>query len=447
MPTYVGMTILIAISGTTCSFSSRVFSANLIYLKCNPPHVPARATSAGDADRIKDTMKRSQSLVILCLSLIALSGCADLSKEDRRFTDIIAGVESRYAPDRRTSVFGVSFTRTNKGIALAGEVDNPEAKKAVIDALSPLVKKVSDNITILPEPKLGSRVWGIVRVSVANMRRDPDESSELVSQAIMGSALKILRESGDWCFVQTPDKYLGWMRQDSFVLCGRDELESWESSSRVIAMSTYGTVREAANNRSAPVSDIVAGSLLKSVASADGWTSVVLPDGRTGFVSNGDVSDYEAWRKKIQPTPDGIERIARSLLGVPYMWGGTSTKAMDCSGFTKTVYMLNGVQLNRDANQQAEQGALVVPGAKFENLQKGDLLFFGKRGNEQRPEQILHVVLYLKDRNFIHASGMVKINSLDPSSPLFDPNKLRSFICARRVLPSTPSVSETPARR
>jgi len=391
-------------------------------------------------------MKIYQSLVILCLSLFAFSGCTDLSKEDRRFADIIAGIGSKYAPDQRTSVFGVTFTRTNKGIALVGEVDNPDAKKAVIDALSPLVKRVSDDITILPEAKLGSRVWGIVRVSVANMRRDPDESSELVSQAIMGSALRILRESGEWCFVQTPDKYLGWMRQDSFVLCGRNELEDWGSSPRVIVLATYGTVREAANNHSTPVSDIVAGSLLKSVSASAGWTSVALPDGRAGFVLTADVSDYDIWRKKIQPTPEGIERSARSLLGVPYMWGGTSTKALDCSGFTKTVYMLNGVQLDRDANQQAVQGAPVVPGAKFENLQKGDLLFFGKHGTDQRPEQILHVVMYLKDRNFIHASGMVKINSLDPTSPLFDPNKLRSFICARRVIPSVSSVSETPVR-
>ena len=155
-------------------------------------------------------MKIFQPFVILCLFLIAFSGCADLSKEDRHFADVIAGVESRYAPDQRTSVFGVRFTRTNKGIALVGEVDDPEAKKAVIDALSPFVKRVSDNITVLPEANLGNQVWGIVRVSVANMRKDPDESSELVSQAIMGSALKVLRESGDWVF-GTDFRQIPWL--------------------------------------------------------------------------------------------------------------------------------------------------------------------------------------------------------------------------------------------
>ena len=236
------------------------------------------------------------------------------------------------------------------------------------------------------------------------------------------------------------------MRQESFVLCAKKDVDAWGSSPRVIVLSTYGTVREDANNRSMPVSDVVAGSLLRSVSTTKGWTQVSLPDGRTGFISTGDVSDFSTWRKGIQPTQDGVERVARSLLGVPYMWGGTSTKAMDCSGFTKTVYMLNGMQLNRDANQQAEQGTPIEPGAKFENLQKGDLLFFGRKASDEKPEHIIHVVMYLKDRSFIHASGMVKINSLDPSSPVFDPNKIRSFICARRLIPSAPSVSEVPAR-
>jgi uncharacterized protein YgiM (DUF1202 family) len=400
-----------------------------------------------DVEQLKDPMKGFTYSVVVCLSLFGYSGCSDLSKEDRRFEDIITRVGSQYAPDSRTAVFGVSFARMNKGLALTGEVDNIEAKKAVIDALSPFVKRVADNITVLPEARLGNQVWGIVRVSVANMRRDPDESSELLSQAIMGSAVKVLRESGDWCFIQTSDKYLGWMHQDSFVLCSRGELDLWILSPKVVVLSTYGTVREGANVRSGAVSDVVAGSLLKNVGAAGMWTEVALPDGRKGFVPNRDIFDYEAWKRKTQPTPDGIERIARSLLGVPYLWGGTSTKAMDCSGIAKTVYMLNGIQLNRDANQQAEEGTPVAPGANFENLRKGDLLFFGRRAIEAKPEQILHVVVYLKDRYFIHASGMVKINSLDPASPLFDPNKLRSFICARRIFPAAPSASEVLSRR
>ncbi|HTX19436.1 MAG TPA: NlpC/P60 family protein [Bacteroidota bacterium] len=378
---------------------------------------------------------RSLLAVLVAAYWIALSGCADLSGENRRLEGMIASMGSKYAPDARTSVFRVTLSRTNKGIELSGEVDDRNAKAAVIGTVSPYVKRVTDNIRVLPDPSLGSRVWGIVDVSVANMRRDPDESTELVSQALLGTPVKLLRESGEWSYVQTPDRYLGWMRMESFVLCTRAELDAWITSPREIVLSTYGAVRVEPRSSSTPVTDVVAGALLRTSGSTGGWMRVSLPDGRQGFIPASSVSDYDVWKERTRATPEGIERIAKSLLGVPYLWGGTSTRALDCSGFTKTVYMLNGIQLSRDANQQAEQGVPVSPGAKFENLKKGDLLFFGRKGIDQRPGQILHVVMYLQDRTFIHASGKVKINSLDPSSPLFDPNKLRSFICARRVLP------------
>ena len=108
---------------------------------------------------------------------------------------------------------------------------------------------------------------------------------------------------------------------------------------------------------------------------------------------------------------------------------------------------MNGVQLNRDANQQAMQGVDIPAGPKFENLQKGDLMFFGRKAGNGRPEEVLHVAVYLKDRVFIHSSGMVKMNSLDPASPIFDPNKIRSFICARRILPASTTMPEVTSRR
>ena len=392
-------------------------------------------------------LNKLQNSLYLLLSLLTLSGCGDLARENQRFGAIIQEVKTRSAPDPRTSIFGVSFDRTNKGIALSGEVDNADSKQALIDALSPFVKKITDNITVLPDVRLGGQGWGIVRVSVANMRRDPDETSELVSQAIMGSLVRVLRQSGDWYLVQTPDRYLGWMHEDSFVIGTKTNADAWITAPRVIVLATNGTLREGPSLRSDAVADYVAGSLMKNLGSAGPWNKVALPDGRVGYVASDAVEDYDLWKKNTKPTPEGVERTARSLLGIPYLWGGTSTKAMDCSGFTKTVYLMNGVQLNRDANQQAQQGVEIVPGSKFENLEKGDLLFFGRKAGNGKPEEVVHVAMYLKDRVFIHSSGMVKINSLDPASPVFDPNKIRSFIYARRVLPAAPTLSEGTSRR
>ena len=392
-------------------------------------------------------MKRITSFVFLFSFLFSLIGCSDLSQENRRFLDIIARTKAKYAPDRKLAIFDITTKRTNKGVALFGEVDNEEAKQAVIEAISPLVKKITDSITVLPDASLAGQNWGIVRVSVANMRGEPEEPSELVSQATMGSVVKILRENSGWYYLQTSDKYLGWMKEESFVRCSKSGADAWNAARKVIVLSTYETVRLDAHAHSYPVCDLVAGSLLRNIGSAGTWIMVELPDGRKGFVPTAGVADYESWKKNMKPTADGIEKTARSLLGVPYLWGGTSTKAMDCSGFTKTVYLMNGIQLNRDAYQQAEQGIEIVPGEKFQNLRKGDLLFFGRKAREDAPAEILHVALYLKDRSFIHSSGMVKINSLDPASPVFDAGKIRSFICARRIMPTPPAVPETASRR
>jgi cell wall-associated NlpC family hydrolase len=389
------------------------------------------------------------SLIIFHL-LVGFSGCVDLSRENQRFADVITQVKSKYAPDRRTAIFDLTFKRMNKGIIVLGEVDNVDSKRGVIEALSPLVKKIVDSLTVLPDAKLGNRAWGIVRLSVANMRRDPEQSTELVTQAIMGGVVKVLRESHGWYYVQTSDRYLGWMEDASFVLCTREEADVWIAARKVIVLPVYAAVRQEANTHSYPVSDLVTGSLLRNIGSAGAWTKVELPDGRTGFVPNSGVVDYETWKKNVTPRAEGVERMARSLLGIPYLWGGTSTKAMDCSGFIKTVYLMNGMQLNRDANQQADQGVDIPPGEKFENLRKGDLLFFGRKENNQNPENITHEAMYLKDLAYIHCShfaGMVKINSLDPSSPVFDAGRLRSFVRARRVIPTSPTMTEAPPLR
>ena len=139
-------------------------------------------------------MKRIISSIFLFSFLLFFLGCSDLSQENSRFADIIEHVKSRYAPDRKLAIFEVTIQRTNKGIALIGEVDNAEAKRAAIEAVSPFVKKITDGIIVLPDAKLAGQSWGVVRVSVANMRGEPKESSELVSQATMGSVVKVLKE-------------------------------------------------------------------------------------------------------------------------------------------------------------------------------------------------------------------------------------------------------------
>jgi cell wall-associated NlpC family hydrolase len=186
------------------------------------------------------------------------------------------------------------------------------------------------------------------------------------------------------------------------------------------------------------VSDLSLGDILRRKSIRGAWLEAALPDGRAGFVEREAVEPYQAWQSSRRATPETIETAARMFVGVPYLWGGTSARGFDCSGFVKTVFMLNGLALLRDAGQQARAGRDVDPGQNFANLRRGDLLFFGRRETAEKPERIWHVAIYLRDRNFIHCSGRVRISSLDPASPQYDEGHASNFVRARRLIGASP---------
>jgi hypothetical protein len=143
---------------------------------------------------------------------------------------------------------------------------------------------------------------------------------------------------------------------------------------------------------------------------------VILPNGKIAYVPASDVLEFDKWLLSREPNADNILSTAVQFLGFPYMWGGTSIKAMDCSGFTKTAFYLNGVILERDASQQAKTGEDVDIREGFDNLQKGDLLFFGSKATQERGERITHVGIYMGNGEFIHSATSVRINSLIPDA-------------------------------
>lgn len=99
--------------------------------------------------------------------------------------------------------------------------------------------------------------------------------------------------------------------------------------------------------------------------------------------------------------------IAKSFIGTPYRWGGTTPKAFDCSGFTRYVYSQLGVKIPRTARQQYKAGQVVNSG----QLEPGDLVFF-----DIMKGYVSHVGMYLGAKQFIHASTPkkgVRVDRLD----------------------------------
>ena len=107
---------------------------------------------------------------------------------------------------------------------------------------------------------------------------------------------------------------------------------------------------------------------------------------------------------------------------------------MDCSGFTKTVYYLNGLMLPRDASQQVHVGIEVETDPSLKNLQPGDFLFFGRKATSSAKEKITHVAIYLGDGKMIHSSERVRIQSLKRGDEDFAENRLNTLVRAKRLL-------------
>lgn len=323
-------------------------------------------------------------------------------------------IAAKYAPDRRTGIAEVVLTPAGRGkVLVEGETLFPEVRTEILELVKATGYQVIDSMRILPEPD-GPGPWGLVTVSVANIRQKPSHSSELTTQAVMGTPVRIIRERKGWLEIQTPDQYLGWTNNSSVEVLDDIRFEEWKRAPRVLFTELSGQMTSGPGNGQA-VSDLVAGSVVIQKSTSGIYGELLLPDGRTGFSDKKGFAEFQEWKDTVNATPEGICHTAEMFTGLPYMWGGTSAKALDCSGFTRNVFFLNGLILERDASQQIRHGEKVSPDDHFAGLQKGDLLFYGSK----EPFRVVHVGIWLGNTEVIHASGRVKTESMDPESRNF----------------------------
>lgn len=382
------------------------------------------------------------SFVLTGLAIV-LWGCAGLPSRppgaaapSPALSRALEGVRLRHAPDRALSVYRVEIAELRgRDVTVTGWVESVSVRDDVLAVIRDQGYPVTDRIEVLPSTELGEATWGLACISVASGREQPENTAELGTQILMGHPVRVWKRSGIWYLTQAADRYVCWLEKGTFVRCARAELDEWNASPLLIVTAFEEIVREAPQPDAPPVSDVVTGCLIRRVGEDRYWYRVRLPDGRGGFLPKSAAEDYALWRATREPTPVNIERTARSFLGRPYLWGGNSPKGFDCSGFNKLVFFLNGIELARNSSHQCRQGIPVPLDAELGQLRKGDLLFFGHRATRDRPERITHTGIYLGDKMFIHASEMVRINSLDRASPIRDEARIQKLLHARRVLP------------
>jgi len=367
--------------------------------------------------------------LVFTLFLFLLS-CSD---EKPGVDDILLSVKEHFVPDSRVGIFDVKLIKAGNVYRLEGETDNYNAIKAIIDSLTRFHISFENNVEMLPQEQLEGRYRALVNISVCNIRKEPRHSSELVTQSILGTPVKVLKEKGDWYLIQTPDQYLGWVDGGGIELLSKKSSDDYFEREKIIFTGIYGFSYQKPEEVSTTISDLTSGNVLFLEEILESYYKVSYPDGRIGYIKKSESKPFDIWLAENEFDQGKLTSRAFSMLGVPYLWGGTSSKGMDCSGFTKTVYFMNGYLLPRDASQQENIGTQVDDKKAFEKLQKGDLLFFGRQATDSTRERVVHVGMWIGDMKFIHASGDIHVSSMDPDSDIFDEYNLGRYLRTMRL--------------
>jgi hypothetical protein len=359
--------------------------------------------------------------------------------------DLVQGISAHFVPDRRVNRLDVDGMIKEDGkLYLQGETTLQKAKDSLLNALAAVNYQIVDRIKVLPATELGDATYALTRHSVANLRSEKGHSQELATQVLLGTPLRVLKQDEEWFFVQCPDGYLAWLHGGEMVRLTAAEMKAWKATDRMVFTAENGYSYQAPDVDSRRVGDLVKGGILVGMGTEGQFTQVLYPDGRKAYVLSESLEEFALWLAKVPLSFSLTLKIAKAQLGKPYLWGGTSPKAMDCSGFTKTVYWQQGLIIPRDASQQVNAGEPVVYNKDLKGLQAGDFLFFGSL-REDGSEKTTHVGIYLGDGTFIHSgsdNGANAIQQLLPDRPGYAPHRRESLLRARRLQPETIGVQE-----
>ena len=317
--------------------------------------------------------------------------------------------------------------------------------------------------------------YAVVNLSVNFLREEPDYTAELGTQALMGTVVEIKGKESYWRKVVTPEPYTAWCTEKGLVEMTAEEIDDYLAAPKYICTAWHSTLFSSPSEKSPKICDLVQGDVLRQVfrsgrrgnsgnsrdgypgsgtkeksggrqtgdsgagrraESIGGFVKAMLPDGACGYVKASDVEDYSQWKATRMFSGENVVREAMKYVGVPYLWGGASPNGVDCSGLALLAYRFCGVDLPRNASQQARLGDMlkVRNGEDFvlDSLQAGDLLFFGS-WREDGSAKVTHVGIYIGDGRFIHSSQVVRVNSLLASREDYYENSHR-LLFAKRII-------------
>jgi gamma-D-glutamyl-L-lysine dipeptidyl-peptidase len=222
---------------------------------------------------------------------------------------------------------------------------------------------------------------GICTLSNIPLRKEANSRSEIVSTLLFGETYNVHSQDNEWTHITTiADLYLGYI-----------------SSKQHTVLSEHFKDAEVATGYPFSILNAESGIVMAPFGA-------LLPDmeNEQCFING---IRYSILSKQVPQTFDSISVLAKQFINTPYLWGGRTAFGIDCSGFMQVVFKAIGLQLPRDAYQQAEVGTDI---SFLEETKPGDLAFFD---NEEG--KITHVGMMLSPHQIIHASGKVRIDPID----------------------------------
>lgn len=228
------------------------------------------------------------------------------------------------------SMTGLCFAQTDTTTAAAVAADTRAADTITADTIA-----------------ADTAAWAVPVTSVVNIRCKGDYDGEMETQALLGMPMKILKNDR-WAHVMTPDGDKGYILSSAVEKMTDAQMRAWNAAPQVVVTSFWAFVYEKPDAKSLRVSDVVAACRLKLLGKDKQFYHVALPDGRKGYLPMVHALPLEKWRKTVKHDAQSIIATALSLSGVTYHWGGTSVKAVDCSGLVRTVLLMHDITLPRD---------------------------------------------------------------------------------------------------
>ena len=378
-------------------------------------------------------MKKILTILYLLIFTLNLFGSERMYTKSK-IDSLILEVRKKYLPDSRDGIFDIKAVVSNDTVFLSGK---GTSRKAIDELKSQITGYaeyiVSEELISLPSKALNDTIYGVINVSVADIRTQNKFVSGMATQALLGTPVKIY-DKEDWYQIQLPDSYFGWVHKKQIISMNKRDFNSWILSPKIIYTKHYGFSYQQADKDGDTVSDLVAGNILSYEGVEGNYFKVSYPDKRIAYVLRKESQEYSIWLQSRIISGDSFVEMANSMMGIPYVWGGTSTKGFDCSGLISNILFLHGLIIKRDASQQASIGITIDISNGYNNLKIGDLLFFGTKSNNDTTDNVRHVGIYIGNGRFIHASGYIRINSLNRNDLDYDEPNAKEFIKATRIV-------------